>query len=60
MFVNNSLLGEMNMHKQIKFSRHCEDEIRNFATFIAQLEKEGVEYRIDRSMDNFIVEITGH
>ena len=48
------------MHKDIEFHRHCPEEIRNFATFLAQLEKEGVEYRIDRSMDNFIVEITGH
>lgn len=48
------------MHKAIEFSRHCEDDIRNMATFLAQLEKENVEYRVDRSMDKFKIEITGH
>jgi hypothetical protein len=47
------------MHKSIEFYRN-DDHIRQMAIYIAQLEKEGVEYRIDASMDKFIVEVTGH
>ncbi len=48
------------MHKAIEFSRNSEDDIRNMATFLAQLEKEGVTYRVDMAMDKYKIEITGH
>lgn len=48
------------MHKAIEFSRHSEDDVRNMATFLAQLEKEGVAYRVDCCMDKYKIEITGH
>jgi hypothetical protein len=50
----------MKMHKTIEFSRHSEDDIRSMAIFLAQLEKEGVAYRIGQTMDKFKIEITGH
>ena len=48
------------MHKDIEFHRHCPEEIRNMATFLAQLEKEQVEYQVANHMDKYVVHITGH
>ena len=47
------------MHKQAIFYRN-ETDMEMMASYIAQLEREGVQYRIDRSIDEFKVEVVGH
>ena len=48
------------MNKQFKFHKSCDDDVRKMAIFVSTLEKEQIEYRVDESMDHWIIEITGH